>query len=110
MITDGEDNSGSTTLAQVQDLVARHDKWKNFRFYLVAVGVSDAAAAQKATICRPAHAKLLRAGDVRELRRHLANVAEEIRAIVTWGPAAPTWPRARASSTTSGSADVCGRT
>jgi len=83
VITDGGNNTGSTTLEQVEEMVARHDKWSGFRFYLIAVDVDGRTAAHMERICRPAHATLLRAGDIREMRRHLATLTEEIRVLLS---------------------------
>lgn len=79
VITDGADNCSRMTLQEVTDLVARHDRWNRYRFYLVAVGIDDATARDMAAICRPAHARLLRACNLHELREHLVTVAEQVR-------------------------------
>lgn len=77
VITDGEDNHSQRTLAHVKRLLAESGRqWKDFHFFLVAVGLSPSAKEKMKQLCAEEHATFLHAGDTEGFRLQLREVEQ----------------------------------
>lgn len=82
VITDGGDNASKTSLDEIVDLVAKHNKWKGYHLFVVAVGITPDVAATMRRICAPKHATFMHARDCAEMKSMLGTVADKIRIVM----------------------------
>lgn len=62
VITDGADNASRMTFHDIAAQLKAHDKWSNYHFYLVAVGVDMDTASYMRKLCKPKHWYVKRGG------------------------------------------------
>ena len=81
VITDGADNSSTTSLAAIKALVAKPGL-PDFHLVLIAVGIDANDARQMRSICDNNHSSFILAGDVRELGKVLQDQATRIKLVL----------------------------
>ncbi len=84
VVTDGADNASQARLGDVERALARHTLGRDFRFTLVAVGVSEHTQQTMERLCRAAPCcTFMLASDAAGLARHLDDIGSQLRLLVT---------------------------